>query len=206
MSENAPHNFAAGWYDDGHGTQRWWDGADWTEHVVTAAPEAPPTSGKRKGMPVWGWVLLATGVFLFVGAVVAGGLLAVAEHRKPAAAAAAVLDTYDSAWVNADCDALEEATTDALRADWGYDDCTVFVADAKDFDEGSRDYQTTISSTVSANGHLTVVTKESYTDVDGKEYTDDVTYTLIKDGDAWRIDSIHFAGNDEAGNSGTENA
>ena len=206
MSETSPPHFAAGWYDDGHGTLRWWDGAAWSEHVATAAPEAPPTSGKRKGMPVWGWVLLATGVFVVALAVVGMGLLAVVEHRKPAAAAAAVLDTYDAAWVNADCDALKEATTDQLRADWGYDDCTVFVADAKDFDEGNRDYRTTISSTVSANGHLTVLTNESYVDVDGKKYADEVTYTLIKDGDEWRIDSIHFAGNGDGGNSGTENA
>ncbi|MFE1644181.1 DUF2510 domain-containing protein [Microbacterium sp. P01] len=30
----------AGWYDDGHGAQRWWDGAQWTEHVQTPAPDA----------------------------------------------------------------------------------------------------------------------------------------------------------------------
>jgi hypothetical protein len=24
----------AGWYDDGHGKQRWWDGARWTEHFI----------------------------------------------------------------------------------------------------------------------------------------------------------------------------
>lgn len=24
----------AGWYDDGHGKQRWWDGRRWTEHYV----------------------------------------------------------------------------------------------------------------------------------------------------------------------------
>lgn len=30
----------AGWYDDGHGSQRWWDGQQWTEH--TAASQTPP--------------------------------------------------------------------------------------------------------------------------------------------------------------------
>lgn len=24
----------AGWYDDGHGMQRWWDGVAWTEHFI----------------------------------------------------------------------------------------------------------------------------------------------------------------------------
>ncbi|QEA30149.1 DUF2510 domain-containing protein [Microbacterium sp. CBA3102] len=28
----------AGWYDDGSGNQRWWDGQQWTEHVVAAPP------------------------------------------------------------------------------------------------------------------------------------------------------------------------
>ncbi|ALJ21332.1 DUF2510 domain-containing protein [Microbacterium sp. No. 7] len=32
----------AGWYDDGHGTQRWWDGTQWTEHVQPAAAPTPP--------------------------------------------------------------------------------------------------------------------------------------------------------------------
>lgn len=34
---------APGWYDDGHGALRWWDGAQWTEHV--AAPDAEPANG-----------------------------------------------------------------------------------------------------------------------------------------------------------------
>lgn len=28
-----------GWYDDGHGALRWWDGAQWTEHVAAPDPE-----------------------------------------------------------------------------------------------------------------------------------------------------------------------
>ncbi len=32
-----------GWYDDGHGALRWWDGAGWTEPVAT--PDAEPESG-----------------------------------------------------------------------------------------------------------------------------------------------------------------
>lgn len=30
----------AGWYDDGSGRQRWWDGSQWTEHIFTQA-DAP---------------------------------------------------------------------------------------------------------------------------------------------------------------------
>ncbi|WP_194410710.1 DUF2510 domain-containing protein [Microbacterium cremeum] len=28
-----------GWYDDGHGAMRWWDGSHWTEHVAQPDPE-----------------------------------------------------------------------------------------------------------------------------------------------------------------------
>jgi hypothetical protein len=28
-----------GWYDDGHGALRWWDGQQWTEHVAAPDPE-----------------------------------------------------------------------------------------------------------------------------------------------------------------------
>ncbi len=33
----------AGWYDDGSGRQRYWDGTQWTEHFAPAAPP-PPTA------------------------------------------------------------------------------------------------------------------------------------------------------------------
>lgn len=33
-----------GWYDDGHGAMRWWDGAQWTEHVATPEPATAEAS------------------------------------------------------------------------------------------------------------------------------------------------------------------
>ncbi|WP_067201006.1 DUF2510 domain-containing protein [Microbacterium sp. XT11] len=33
----------AGWYDDGSGRQRWWDGVQWTEHFAPAAASAQTT-------------------------------------------------------------------------------------------------------------------------------------------------------------------
>ena len=43
-----------GWYDDGRGALRWWDGAQWTEHVQTPDPEpdataAPAEPGQQLG-------------------------------------------------------------------------------------------------------------------------------------------------------------
>lgn len=34
-----------GWYDDGRGALRWWDGAQWTEHVQTPDPEGATHTG-----------------------------------------------------------------------------------------------------------------------------------------------------------------
>lgn len=41
-----------GWYDDGHGARRWWDGAQWTEHVASQA-EADPATGPGGSTQVW---------------------------------------------------------------------------------------------------------------------------------------------------------
>jgi hypothetical protein len=30
-----------GWYDDGHGSNRWWDGVNWTAHVAEPRPQPP---------------------------------------------------------------------------------------------------------------------------------------------------------------------
>lgn len=70
----------AGWYDDGSGRQRWWDGGRWTEHFAPAqgdpAPAQPvysaspmmhmPTGGERVS-PVLGFIglgLAALGTIL----------------------------------------------------------------------------------------------------------------------------------------------
>lgn len=36
----------AGWYDDGSGRQRWWDGEKWTEHFAPAAPADEQGAGQ----------------------------------------------------------------------------------------------------------------------------------------------------------------
>lgn len=37
-------NAAAGWYDDGSGTQRWWDGQKWADPQQSVAPQSSASS------------------------------------------------------------------------------------------------------------------------------------------------------------------
>lgn len=38
MTDTATHQAPQGWYDDGYGRQRWWDGAQWTQHYADQRP------------------------------------------------------------------------------------------------------------------------------------------------------------------------
>lgn len=59
----------AGWYDDGSGSRRWWDGHQWTDHVVAAPlptteqPTAPGPAPTPRRLSVLGLVgLIAAGI------------------------------------------------------------------------------------------------------------------------------------------------
>ncbi|MFT4287302.1 DUF2510 domain-containing protein [Nocardioides sp.] len=73
MAETIP----PGWYDDGSGAQRWWDGLGWTEHTAPEPPILPdhhsaaPASGPgRRRVLVLG-VLAVAGCVAVAGVVVA---------------------------------------------------------------------------------------------------------------------------------------
>ena len=64
-------NPAPGFYDDGNGRRRWWDGTAWTDHYESApvAVAEPPKSERRannmpvsyvrqqKGHSITGWII-----------------------------------------------------------------------------------------------------------------------------------------------------
>lgn len=255
-----------GWYDDGHGALRWWDGAQWTEHVAQPDPEpaahapteaeivaaseagaapspAPddqayaaadpahpgqaahagqaaepyaaepgqtygqPTSPGQPteapygaaGAPGWYpggyggtdasagafvaateprksklwilWVVLGVVLLgiviaaavviplLFLNLASSGGNAGGTDDER---AAVAVVELYDDAWQDADCDAFTESTTDSFRETSGFADCASFVAEAELFDENFDDYEVVIGEIVTEDGTITVTTTETF--------------------------------------------
>lgn len=68
----------AGWYDDGNGRQRWWDGVAWT----TIFQDELEGSGARVSLRAL-WIAVATALVL--GLLVGGGVWASANSRPDAA-------------------------------------------------------------------------------------------------------------------------
>jgi hypothetical protein len=64
MSEQQP----AGWYAHPSmvGTQRYWDGEEWTDHIAPAATETPQRAQVTQMQSVVLKVLLLGGAFVFV--------------------------------------------------------------------------------------------------------------------------------------------
>lgn len=44
---------APGWYPDGHGQQRWWDGRGWTHYVVVRPARRP-----SRHPDWWKWLII----------------------------------------------------------------------------------------------------------------------------------------------------
>jgi hypothetical protein len=185
-----------GWYDDGHGSRRWWDGTAWTQHVQptgAAYPEiarqggsqaeAPtPASAKSKAWIIWlvvGVVVLGFVVALLLivpmlfsmirgtdGASTGGGLEGSTDDER---AAVAVVRQYDEAWATADCDLMIASTTERFRADNGLAPCEQFEESATVFADATDDYVVTVTAIESSSAGVTVETTETYSAlVDGE--------------------------------------
>lgn len=72
---------SAGWYDDGQGRLRWWDGAQWTDSYAASATDtgsAPPPSGTAP-KNLWGVLSLIAGIVgILLAWIIFGGVVGIA--------------------------------------------------------------------------------------------------------------------------------
>ena len=202
-----------GWYDDGHGSRRWWDGAQWTDRVDeehSGAFVAATEPRKSKLWIVWvvlgavllGMVIAAAVLIPVLLATVGGGS---AEPQRPSAevrdAAVAVVESYDQAWRSADCDAYLAATTEAFRELIQITDCATFEAQAASFTEGIEDYALEVSDVTTNDRVDAVWTTEKYSsrlDAEGNPvdtpiaYEDRYEYIVVEAASGWAIDDAYL--------------
>lgn len=156
MSDPNQPSTPPGWYPDGQGAQRWWDGMRWTDHVRPAPgaqPPPPPTApqpqqppygaaygqpagdaggaklpGFLGGLPRNALIGIAAGVVAIVLICFVGGIAMVAGGGSPEDVATEYLEASSSGDRETVCELLAEAALDSQ----GYDDADECKDDAEE--------------------------------------------------------------------------
>ncbi|WP_291380095.1 DUF2510 domain-containing protein [Demequina sp.] len=179
----------AGWYDDGSGRQRYWDGAQWTEHFAPAAPvpsaplsgpavpsattagygaehygalgsQAPATSAPRKKSRVGLYIGLGVGALLLVGVGVVLAFVLLVNNLTSGPREA--FDSLAEAWQSKDCPAeysVSMGSTETTLDDFCSNADYSWVDDYQDWD-------ISVTGVERVNNTGTVTTRERYTDAD----------------------------------------
>ena len=187
-----------GWYADGNGQQRYWDGAQWTEHVAGADPAAaapgqgtvPPGSpapGAPKKRRVGMWIGIGLGAFVLLCG--AGIALFVAFLLN------ATSGPRDA--VNDALNALEAGDCPGFYA-YLHEDLTMGMSEAQYCADGGvgmggetlshsvKNVAVENNSTATVTVHVTVKTNDS-------SFTTVWDYHLVKQGDEWVIRDADIA-------------
>lgn len=196
-------NPIAGWYDDGSGQMRWWDGKAWTAHTAVDTPVgsehaagATLTAEAPARRRVWPW-FLGGGILLFL-LLAAGGVLLMLSLTGVLGGQGSpgdVVKQFDKAWQTSDCGLVQSVTTTAYQKNLGFDDCATFSAATKSLADSTNDYIVTVGSVQITNNQATVQTVESYYDVvKGQKGSTSYTYDLLNENGKWLISGVSSTG------------
>ena len=180
-SQSTGSTTPAGWYDDGSGLHRYWDGADWTEH--THAPDVP-----RK-RPIWPWILAGSAlltILAVIGGFVLFGLAIASTISATTVGPTTAVELHHQAYLDQDCDAFMAATSSQFRILTSTQTCEEFDELASAFADGSAEWDLSVTSTNVSGDNAVVVTDETFSR-DGETYSATTTYELIRSGDVWKI-------------------
>jgi len=199
-------NPIAGWYDDGQGQMRWWDGKAWTAHTAVEGPagteqaegstvttQAPPVAARR---PAWPW-LLGGGILLFLILAAAGIVMTfiLMGSMNGQGSPADTVKQFDKAWQTSDCALVQSVTTATYQKNLGFDDCTTFQAAAKSLADSTDNYTVAVGSVKIQNNEASVQTVESYYDVQNAQNgSTSYTYDLVNENGKWVISGVSSTG------------
>ncbi len=191
-----------GWYDDGHGQLRWFDGSEWTQHTAPLSRPAAPQSPARPAVqpraqvrtedlvPVKRSKLVWILPIVFVVAALVGALPAIALWSSGAFDSEPLERTYADftrAEASQDCAALVAVTTQSFRDDL-YDEpftCASLAARPPVSREGDPMWGLRFGPI-----GILVVEETGADDVDDyDDFSSSETYTFIREDGRWKLDS-----------------
>lgn len=190
-----------GFYPDPNGTQRWWDGQQWTARTQdsapqpmgqapagqgfgTTAPQAPPS--KRKTPWIIGGVLAAV---LLVGGGITAAVMIGGDDDKQDEKASGPEDTvqaYFDALAEDDCEGMVDQVTERAAQEPSMN-CDTYDRDSMD----GVDASTEINDAEVDGDEATVKSRETFEHPDRDTFEADCTYELVKEDDAWLIDDAN---------------
>lgn len=185
-----------GFYTDPEGSQRWWDGRQWTSHTqpTTMQPggqhgvgqATPPPAGRKPTWIIGGLVALLLVGGGITAAVLVGGDSGDSgdsgDKQTEVAGPEDTVQAYFDALAADDCEGMVEQVTETTAQEPSMD-CATFDRNSMDDVDASNE----ILETEEDGDKATVQSRERF-EHPGGTLVGDCTYELVKQDDVWLID------------------